>query len=58
MLDVMITTTLRKSTVRPWPSVSRAVVEELKENIEHIRMSFFDFIEQHHGIRPAAHRPR
>ena len=30
------------------------VVQHLKEDVEHIRMRFLDFVEQDHRIRPAA----
>jgi hypothetical protein len=30
-----------------------AVVKDLEQDIEYIRMGFFNFVEQHHGIRPA-----
>ena len=48
--------TLRKSTVRPWPSVKPSVVEHLQEDVEHVRMRFLDLVEQHDLIGPAPHR--
>ena len=33
-----------------------AVVQNLQQGIEDIVMGFFDFIEEHHGVGPAADR--
>ena len=44
-----------KSISRPSPSSIIAFVEDLEEQLQHVGMRLFDFIEQHHGIRPAAH---
>ena len=33
-----------------------AVVEHLQQHVEHVAMGLFDFVEQHHAVRPAADR--
>ena len=32
-----------------------AIFKELQQQVEHIRVRFLDFIEQHHGVRTASH---
>ena len=32
-----------------------AVIQDLEQDVEHVGMRLFDFVEQHHRIRPAAH---
>src|SRR5690606_10050128 len=32
-----------------------AVIEYLQQNIEYVRVGFFDFVKQHHGVRLASH---
>ena len=45
-----------ESTVRPWPSVSRPLVEHLQQHVEHVRWAWiFDFVEST-TTRAAAHR--
>ena len=34
------------------------VFQQLQKQIEHIRVSLFDFIKKNHGVRPASHRLR
>ena len=43
-----------KLIFRPFGIGESAVIQNLKHYIKHIRMRFFNFIKQHHGIRPAA----
>jgi len=43
-----------KSTTRPLPSVRATVVHDLQQDVEHIRMSFLDFVEEHNAVRTAA----
>jgi hypothetical protein len=57
MFEVMITTTLRKSTVRPWPSVRRQSILS-EQHVEHVGVRLLDLVEQHHRVRAAAHRLR
>ena len=52
----MTISTLRKSTVRPWPSVSRPSSSTCKQDVEHVRMRLLDLVEQHDLIGPPAHR--
>ena len=52
-LDVMMMTVLRKSTVRPWPSVKPAVIEDLEQDVEDVAVGLFDLVEQDDRIRPA-----
>ena len=47
---------LRKSTVRPWASVSLPVLQDLQQDVEHVGMGLLDLVEQHHRVGPAAHR--
>ena len=35
-----------------------AVVENLQKNRRHVRVRFFQFVEQHDAVRPAPHRLR
>ena len=56
MLLVMITTVLRKSTVRPWRVGQAAVVEELEQDVEDVGVGLLDLVEEHHLVRPAADR--
>src|SRR5581483_1434608 len=51
--DVMISTTLVKSTVRPCPSVRRP-----EQHVEHRGMRLVDLVEQHARVRPAPDRLR
>ena len=53
-LVVMIRIVLRKSTLRPKLSVKPAFFHHLQQHVEHVGMGFLDFVEQHHGVRPAA----
>jgi hypothetical protein len=32
------------------------LVEDLKEQLVHIRVCFFDLVQEHNAVRPAAHR--
>ena len=52
----MMMTVLRKSTVRPWPSVKPAVVEDLEQDVEDVAVGLLDLVEQDDRIRPAADR--
>jgi hypothetical protein len=56
MFEVMISTVLRKSTVRPLSVGQPSVVEDLQERVEHIGVRFLDLVEQHDGVRLAPHR--
>ena len=49
-------TVFLKSTVRPWPSVKPAVVEQLQQHVEDIVMRLLDLIEEHDPVGPAPHR--
>ena len=33
-----------------------AVVENLQQDVEHVRVRLLDLVEEHDGVRPAAHR--
>ena len=33
-----------------------AIFEQLQQRVEHVGVGLLDFVEQHHGVRPAAHR--
>ena len=48
--------TLRKSTVRPCPSVSRPSSSTCKQDVEDVGMRLLDLVEQHDLIGPPAHR--
>ncbi len=50
-LVVMISTTLRKSTVLPWWSVRLAVIHHLQQDVEQVRMRLLDLVEQQHAMR-------
>ena len=47
---------LRKSILRPSESVIFAVFQDLQQQMHHVRMRLFDFVEQDHRIRPPPHR--
>lgn len=49
---------LRKSTVRPWPSVKPAVVEDLEQDVEDVVVGLLDLVQQDDGVRAAADRLR
>ena len=55
-LEVMMTTVLRKSTVRPWPSVRRPSSSSCSSDVEHVGVGLLDLVEQHHRVGPPAHR--
>ena len=55
-LDVSTRITLRKSTVRPWPSVSRPSSSTCQQHVEDVGVGLLDLVEQHDRVRPAAHR--
>ena len=48
-------TVLRKSTVRPWPSVSRPSSSTCSSTLKTSRVRLLDLVEQHDRVRPAAH---
>ena len=50
----MITVFL-KSTVLPWESVTRAVFQNLQQDVEHVRVGLLDLVEQHHRVGLAPH---
>ena len=54
--EVMTISVLRKSTVRPCPSVSRPSSSTCKQHVEHVGMRLLDLVEQHHLIGPPPHR--
>ena len=55
----MIIGVLRKSTVRPWPSVSHAAVDQrLQQHVEDVRVGLLDLVEKHLQVGPAPARPR
>ena len=54
MFEVITTIVLVKSTVWPWLSLKPAVVEDLQEDVEHVAMGLFDFVQQHDRVGPAA----
>ena len=56
MLLVMMMMVFLKSTVRPLAVGEAAIIEHLQQNIENVVVRFFDFIEEHDGIRPAPDR--
>jgi hypothetical protein len=49
----MMTIVFWKLTVRPWASVNRPVVEQLQQDVEHLRVRLLDLVEQDHGVGPA-----
>ena len=49
-----MTIVLRKSTLRPKLSVKRPFFHHLQQHVEHVGMGLLDFVQQHHGVRPAA----
>ena len=55
-LDVMTMTVLRKSTVRPWPSVSRPSSSTCSSTLKTSGMRLLDLVEQNHRVGLAAHR--
>ena len=55
-LEVRMRMVLRKSTVRPWPSVSRPSSSTCQQHVEHVRVGLLHLVEQHHRVRPAPHR--
>ena len=55
MFEVMITIALRKSTVRPWASVSLPVLEDLQEDVEDVRVRLLDLVEEQHRVGLAPH---
>ncbi len=40
----------------PLPVREPAVIQDLQQDVEHVRVSLLDLVEQDHGIGPAAHR--
>ncbi len=56
MFDVMMTSVLRKSTVRPWPSVKPAVVEHLQQHVEDVAVCLFDLVEEDDAVGLATDR--
>ena len=48
-------TTLRKSHRPALPVGEAPVVQHLQQDVEHVRMRFFDLVEQHDLIGPTAH---
>ena len=52
----MTISVLRKSTVRPWPSVSRPSSSTCSSTLNTSGMRLLDLVEQHHLIRPPPHR--
>ena len=49
-------TVLRKSTVRPWPSVRRPSSSSCSSDVEHVGVGLLDLVEQHHRVGAPAHR--
>lgn len=47
-------TVLVKSTVRPWASVNAAVVQDLEEDVEDVRVRLLHLVEEEEGVRVAA----
>ena len=56
MLEVMMMTVLRKSTVRPCASVSRPSSRTCSRVLNTSGVRLLDLVEQHHRVRLAAHR--
>ena len=52
----MISTVLRKSTVRPWPSVRRPSSSTCSRTSKTSGVRLLDLVEQDHAVRPAPHR--
>ena len=50
----MISTTLRKSALRPCVVGQRGVVHDLQQDVEDIGMRLLDLIEQHDAVRMRA----
>ena len=51
----MMMTVLRKSTVRPVAVGQAAVVQDLQQDVEHVRVRLLDLVEEDDAVRPAAH---
>ena len=47
-------TVFSKLTLRPWASVMLAVIENLQQDVQHIRMRLFDLVEKDDGVGLAA----
>jgi hypothetical protein len=54
--DVMMMIVLRKSILRPSESVILPFFENLQQQMHHVRVRLFDFVEKHHRVRPTPHR--
>ena len=54
-LDVSTRITLRKSTVRPWPSVSRPSSSTCSRMSNDLGVGLLDLVQQHDRVGPAAH---
>ncbi len=54
--DVMMMTVFLKSTVRPWPSVSRPSSSSCSSTLKHLRVRLLDLVEEHDGVGPAPDR--
>ena len=54
-LDVRISTTLRKSALRPRVVRERGVVHHLQQDVEDVGMRLLDLVEQHHAVGMRAH---
>jgi hypothetical protein len=54
--EVMTISVLRKSTVRPWPSVRRPSSSTCSSTLKTSSMRLLDLVEQHHLIGPPPHR--
>ena len=50
----MISTTLRKSALRPLLSSQRRVIHDLQEHVVNIGVRLFDLVEHQHGVRRLA----
>lgn len=57
-LEVRMRMVLRKSTVRPWPSVKPAVVEDLEQDVEDLVVGLLHLVQQDDGVGAAADRLR
>ena len=53
--EVMMTIVLRKSTVRPWPSVRRPSSSSWSRTLNTSGVRLLDLVQQHHRVRPPAH---
>ena len=58
MFEVMMIMVFLKSTGTSLVVCQPAVIKNLQQDVEHIRVGFFDLIQQYHGIGLSSAQPR